>query len=168
MLLPALRSCAAFLATHLILLTPIGHGQGAIEGDVVIPADRELASDVRSAVLERDREWIHPGDQLRIVGLEQGDNDFRSRTPALLNGNLETAQIDQDTLYARKLALYETGESFDRSPRYLVYERDLEESLEDQFVKAQQESKEEPFPWALPVGIGALALVALRSWMTGR
>ena len=163
-----LRTRAAFLATHLFLLAPFSQGQDAVDGDVVFPADRELASDVRTSVLERDREWIHPGDQLRIVGLEQGDNEFRSRTPALLKGNLETAQIAPESLYAHKLALYASDEAIDRSPRSQVHRRDLEESLEDRLVKALESGEKEPFPWTLPVGLGALALVALRSRMTGR
>ena len=47
---------------------------------------------------DRDREILHDGDPLRISGLEQGDNEIRSRTPALAK---------TDELRERKLAMYE-------------------------------------------------------------
>ncbi|MBL8804519.1 MAG: hypothetical protein JNN27_21155 [Planctomycetes bacterium] len=61
---------------------------------------------------ERDRELLHPGGALDVVGAEQGDNGFRSNTPALERGALTAAKVDIDELYARRLAMYEENRSF--------------------------------------------------------
>lgn len=73
---------------------------------------RESAERTEQAVRERDRELLHPGGALDVVGVEQGDNGFRSSTPALERGVLTAAKVDVDELYARRLAMYEERRSF--------------------------------------------------------
>ncbi|MBL8859245.1 MAG: hypothetical protein JNL28_12110 [Planctomycetes bacterium] len=55
---------------------------------------------------------MHPGSPLTIVGVEQGDNDIRSRTPALMNSDFKPASVNLDDAYQRKLQMYETGARF--------------------------------------------------------
>jgi len=73
---------------------------------------RESAERTEQAVRERDRELLHPGGALDVVGAEQGDNGFRARTPALERGTLAAARVDVDELYARRLAMYEERRTF--------------------------------------------------------
>ncbi len=56
-------------------------------------------------------------DILVSVGTEQGSNQFRERTPALLNSTGEIAMVDYETLHERALAMYENGATFDAPPR---------------------------------------------------
>ncbi|MBI5432775.1 MAG: hypothetical protein HZA52_08100 [Planctomycetes bacterium] len=55
---------------------------------------------------ERNREALHPGDPLRLVGREQDSNDLRGRTPALAKTDGAVVYVDQDEAYRRKLAMY--------------------------------------------------------------
>ena len=41
------------------------------------------------------------------TGVEQGDNDMRSRTPALANADRKQPQVDMQDLHARALAMYD-------------------------------------------------------------
>jgi hypothetical protein len=52
-----------------------------------------------------------------IVGREQGDNDLRSRTPALARSDHLAAMVDPEEAHARALALYEEGAGFHSAPR---------------------------------------------------
>lgn len=79
---------------------------------------RESAERTEQAVRERDRELLHPGGALDVVGVEQGDNGFRSNTPALERGTLTAAKVDVDELYARRLAMYEENRSFHTPVRH--------------------------------------------------
>lgn len=63
---------------------------------------------------DRDREILHEGDPLKISGLEQGDNEIRSRTPALAKTDGRVAMVDTDELRERKLAMYEGRQRFHR------------------------------------------------------
>jgi hypothetical protein len=65
---------------------------------------------------ENDRSMLHPGDPLFLVGLEQGDNDLRSRTPALVKSNRAARQVDPEDAYRRALAVYEDGARFHEAP----------------------------------------------------
>jgi hypothetical protein len=55
---------------------------------------------------EHYRPALHPGDPLRIVGLEQDGNELRARTPVLARGEHEPLQVDGEASYRRALALY--------------------------------------------------------------
>ena len=66
---------------------------------------------------DHDRELMHPGSPLEVIGLEHGDNGFRERTPALESSDRAVAVLDAGEAYQRRLALYERGVSFERAPR---------------------------------------------------
>jgi hypothetical protein len=72
-----------------------------------------------AVLFSRDRELMHPGDPLVVVGLEQEGNDFRDRAPALRKSEREPLLVDEDENYRRRLAMYEEGSSF-RSPLALA------------------------------------------------
>ncbi len=59
-----------------------------------------------------DKEAMHEGLEIRIIGMEEGDNHFRDRTPALMNSDRKVALVDTDKLYDRKRAMYEEGARF--------------------------------------------------------
>ncbi len=60
----------------------------------------------------RNRTVIHPGEPLRVVGLEEGDNGFRDRTPLLENAEGMASAVDLKELRERRLAMYTTGANF--------------------------------------------------------
>jgi len=90
----AARALAALLAV--LLCTPLA---AQSEGDPSIAESERILSD-------RQREVIHPGIPIDLVGIEQGDNSFRDRTPALENSDGLVAVVDREELYRRRLALY--------------------------------------------------------------
>lgn len=84
----------------------------ALTGAVVAQSPGEL-----DAVLERDRERLHPSIRpLRIVGLEQERNDFRSGTPALLQSDYETTLVDVEALRRQRLDAYAGTQPVARRP----------------------------------------------------
>ncbi len=48
---------------------------------------------------------MHTGP-IRLVGMEQGDNGFRHRTPALERSDRVAAEVDHTELYRRRIAMY--------------------------------------------------------------
>lgn len=63
----------------------------------------------------RNRVTMNPAeDPLVVVGLEQGGNDLRSRTPALARTDGTATLVDTEAAYKRALALYEERAIFDR------------------------------------------------------
>jgi len=75
-------------------------------------ADDPSMRDAAALLWERNREVLHEGDPLALAGLDQGDEGFRARTPALLRSDRATALVDPDENYRRRLALYEDRASF--------------------------------------------------------
>lgn len=65
-----------------------------------------------AVLFSRDRELMHPGDPLLVVGLEQGENSFRDHAPALFASDREPLLVDRDENYRRHLAMYEESASF--------------------------------------------------------
>ena len=59
-----------------------------------------------------NREWLHHGDPLALVGREQEGNDLRSKTPALTHVDGTAAQVDIEELHRRRLAMYDSGAVF--------------------------------------------------------
>lgn len=83
--------------------------------DAQDPPEQGLSTvDSEALLRDRHRETLHPGEPLRIVGLEQGDNDFRARTPALVRSDRAALQVDPDEQYERRLAAYTNGSTFHR------------------------------------------------------
>ncbi len=161
---PACRLLGCLGGAALLLLARPASSQGVMLGTPDKPAGGSVPEDTWTVIIEHDREWIHPGNQLELVGREQGDNDFRSATPALLHGKLETAQVDIDELRERKLAMYTEGQRFDASPRKDVYLSDRIAELKRELRSEEEAPKDDSFPWTLPLGAAALGLVALKAW----
>jgi hypothetical protein len=104
-----MKSSRALLAWWVLLLP--------VAAQEVQPSAGELRESLQ-ALEERGRDELHPAeDPLVIVGREQGDNDLRSRTPALARSDRVAARVDPEEAYARALALYEGGETFHAPPR---------------------------------------------------
>lgn len=94
---------------------PNGAPSAGTEREHAAPPDggrAPTASEVDAALRAHDRARIHPGDPLALVGVEQGGNDARARTPALANSVHTATPIDADENYRRTLAMYESGARF--------------------------------------------------------
>lgn len=98
--------------------TATAFGQHEVTGaEFVIDADSIDAMDL---VSRRDREAIHPGNPLEIMGLGQADNDFRKGLHAAKRGSYLPAQVESREMYERQLAMYGGDARFDRAPRTLA------------------------------------------------
>jgi hypothetical protein len=60
----------------------------------------------------RGRAIMHPGDPLKVVGLEQDGHDLRSGTPVLQQTDHAVAMVNPDENRRRALAMYGEGASF--------------------------------------------------------
>ena len=60
---------------------------------------------------DRSRELLHSETPIELVGVEQSDNSFRERTPALQRSDRAAALVDREENYRRRIAMY-AGESF--------------------------------------------------------
>jgi len=101
---PGLRRKLARLTTRACAL-------GALALSISAPASTQEQAELtvqesQAVVNQRLRAEIHPGEPLNVVGLEQGDNNFRAATPALENNDGMVALVDRDELRRRRLALY--------------------------------------------------------------
>lgn len=110
-LVPDLVRCAVLVLGAAVMTVPA-------RGQQEKPSERDTDRANAEAVLrERDRELMHPGDPLTVVGVEQQGNDIRTRTPALARSDRYTACVDVDEHYHRTLAMYESGASFQSALR---------------------------------------------------
>ena len=107
----------------------------------------------------RDREFMHPGNPLEVVGLEDADNDIRSRTPALERSDRQAAVVDLEELYDRKLALYE-GRVFAKPLDRRDSTRHRDRGFEADRERVLPTADEAPADIADPSGIPWLAMVA--------
>jgi hypothetical protein len=73
---------------------------------------KESRRDSEILLMERNRNLLHLGDPLTIVGIDQGGKEFRSETPVLLQSDRAHVQVDQEDLRRRELAIYERGDLF--------------------------------------------------------
>lgn len=69
------------------------------------PSDQQQRLYLRGQDL-RELGIMNEGDT-QLHGREEGENGFRDRTPALDRSDRKTRQVDQEALYAQRLALYE-------------------------------------------------------------
>ncbi len=77
---------------------------------------RTSSTDVWTAT-ERERGTLHPGDPLRVVGLDEGGDAFLAATPALRTTNGHVEFVDTSELYERRMAMLTGGRVFTRPPR---------------------------------------------------
>ncbi len=57
-------------------------------------------------VEDRDREVMHAGMPFDLIGIDEGDTDFRSRTSALSSTDGDVTFVDPQENYERRLAMY--------------------------------------------------------------
>jgi hypothetical protein len=94
----------------------LGTSATAFAQGTVRPADQAADSaQIEVMLRERNRANMHPGNPLEIIGLEQGDNDLRSQTPALVNSDRSKVSVNADENYQRTLAMYESGAHFSQA-----------------------------------------------------
>jgi hypothetical protein len=60
----------------------------------------------------RNRATMHPGEPLKLIGVEQNENDIRSSTPALKQSDRAVTIVNADENYKRTLAMYDKGAKF--------------------------------------------------------
>ncbi len=87
------------------------------------PSENATNAEIESVLGARNRARMHPGNPLEIVGVEQGANDIRSRTPALANSNRAVVVLNADELHDRTLAMYENGARFSQPAAALPTEK---------------------------------------------
>ena len=116
-------------------------------------------SQAQNTLRERNREALHPGEPLTIIGLEQGDNDLRSRTPALAGGEQVARRVDPVDDYARKLAMYDDGAVFHAPARSASSARESTPDGPAPAVRAkaapptQAKSQARSVAWAIGFGL---------------
>ncbi len=109
-----MRASALHRATPVLAVLAfflLGNAAAAQEKDPE-PVRELTLQQSRDLLQARNRNLMHPGDPLTIVGVDQGDNDMRKRTPALANSNKVVTQVDQSEAYDRALAMYANGATF--------------------------------------------------------
>lgn len=124
------------------------------------PETRQMSSlDTTLDGVWRDRGELRGELPIELVGIEQGDNDFRKRTPALERSDRAIARVDEEALRERRLAIL-AGESFDASPLPQVIEAaPVPPAARREVPVAPPESG----GWRMPVVIGVFAL--LLAWV---
>lgn len=100
---------SAAVCSIVLVSSTLAHGQEKVSRPVDAPVPNTEFDEQKQNLRERNRSSMHPGDALVIVGVEQGDNDIRSRTPALVNSDRNSTKVNDDEAYQRRLALYEDG-----------------------------------------------------------
>ncbi len=116
---------------------------------------------LREKLGQSDREKLHPGGALEIVGREQAGNDFRASTPALVNAQREVVYVDTKELHARKLAMYAEGRAYHVPLARAVVSEDGVAERAPSSAPAAAEAAPQPrsFKWLwLVVGAAAAAL----------
>lgn len=98
----------ALVALAVVATTATGVAQELQTGPDPIAVGRSLP--------DADREELHPGDPLRLIGVDEGDNVLLEDTYALKRSESQPVLVDLDDQRARQLALLE-GETFDRPAR---------------------------------------------------
>jgi len=94
------------------LVPTAGAGLLAQEQEVEPKPVEVVSPEVEQTLWMRGREILHNGDPLDLVGLEEGDNGFRHRTPILEQSDRAVAMVDFDENYRRRLTMYSDRRSF--------------------------------------------------------
>jgi len=124
----------------------------------------------KQLLFEREKSRIHPGDPLRIIGLEQEGNDIRSRTSALTRNTAGPRGMSDDENYQRQLALYGDRARFDKPPTPIALEvasLDVAPKLSAMpapFVEQPVHEGSSSSNLLLGSAIGAVLLAALVVW----
>jgi hypothetical protein len=96
-------------------------GNTGAASDAPPPKAPEYVSKDDLEVLEqRERERMHPGDPLDLVGIDEGNPGFRDRTPTLARNVGVAVEVDLDELREQRLAMYTSGHVARRPVRALA------------------------------------------------
>jgi hypothetical protein len=91
-------------------------GSGAPTDDASAQPEREKTlQEYREILQSRNRDTMHPGDPLFLIGVDQEGNDMRKSTPILEQSDKKIVMVDQGEAYERALALYSAGATY-KSP----------------------------------------------------
>jgi hypothetical protein len=137
---------------------------GALAAAPLTGQGRYLPPEGQDPVLVRGVEFDRLDESLgepRLVGHEQGDNDFRGRTPALARGNRSIAPVDVERLHRRKIAMYEDGEVF---TSFLPVEGDEPAAMVNRAEEAEPEPRRTPlWRWIVLGGFVVISLLLAKT-----
>lgn len=102
----------ALLASALVLLTQLASAQAPEIAPEDLKQHGMSVADIGQLLDSRDRELLHPGQPLIVVGNEEGDNEFRHGTPLLEGALASRGTFDAAEARDRRLAMYEGGTRF--------------------------------------------------------
>jgi hypothetical protein len=101
------------------------HESGTPKNGETAPPEREKSlQEYREILSSRNRDTMHPGDPLLLIGVDQDGNDSRKDTPILEQSDKKIVMVDQGEAYQRALALYGAGATF-KSPMTPATDGDL-------------------------------------------
>ena len=115
---PRALLAATGAALLLLSISAMGqeHGSGAPTDSGTAQPEREKSlQEYREILQSRNRETMHQGDPLLLIGVDQDGNDMRKSTPILEQSDKKIVMVDQDEAYERALALYAAGAAY-KSP----------------------------------------------------
>lgn len=106
--------------------------------------DTNAARDVLSS---RNREDIHPGRPLELIGVAntEAGNDMLAGLRAARRGSYEPVKVDEDEAYRRRLAMFESGLTFDRAPTHARDARREVVPARDDSGEGEETQKREPY-----------------------
>jgi hypothetical protein len=90
-------------------------GTSAAKDAPAAPEREKSMQEYREILSSRNRDTMHPGDPLLIVGVDQDGNDMRKTTPILEQSDKKVVMVDQQEAYDRALAMYAEGATY-KSP----------------------------------------------------
>ena len=114
---PSARAILCGIALVLVM------GASALGQESDGPRENASNADIENVLGARNRSAMHPGNPLEIVGLEQGANEIRSRTPALQSSDHAVAILNSDEMHERALAMYTSGAQFSQPIKALPSEK---------------------------------------------
>lgn len=138
--------------------------------EVVSKPPEIVSARERSILMQRERRGLHPGRPLDVSGLEEGDNDFRARTPILQQSTRTPTLVDRDENRRRRLAMYYGGERFNAPLPLAVASAGtirsaprVEPVVEEPVTPATAEERSTAWQWIFTV-LGAGVAAAILLW----
>lgn len=132
------------------------------------PSQKSAPGELGDILRARDRDAMHPGQALVIIGREQDGNDLRSRTPALAQADHKNAIVNVDDVYQRTLAMYEDGTVFHGPPAPVAVAEEAIESTPTEPARASAVPDvalvptASRWPWRIA---GIIVAIALMGWL---
>ncbi len=151
----------------MIALCALGTARAQDAGSTTAVDPRALAQS-KELLGSRNRDQMHPGEALKISGLEQNGRDVRARTPALEHSDHTTTAVAQDELYRRTLAIYSNRASFHEAlPVDFAATKAVNETPSRHPPRIAMEPASAPSQaWVWLIGLGVSAVVG--AWLFRR